>query len=39
VLFVTEAESEMRVRFDRETRVLAGLSHPHIVKVLDYGVW
>jgi hypothetical protein len=32
------AEEEFRLRFDREARALAGLSHPQIVCLHDYGV-
>ena len=32
------AEEEFRLRFDREARALAGLSHPNIVRLHDYGV-
>src|SRR5579864_4541913 len=32
------AEEEFRLRFDREARALAGLSHPQIVRLHDYGV-
>src|SRR5438045_698323 len=32
------AEEEFRQRFDREARALAGLSHPGIVNLYDYGV-
>jgi tRNA A-37 threonylcarbamoyl transferase component Bud32 len=31
-------EEEFRLRFDREARALAGLSHPNIVNLIDYGV-
>jgi serine/threonine protein kinase len=31
-------EEEFRLRFDREARALAGLSHPNIVRLHDYGV-
>ncbi len=29
---------DIRTRFEREARVLAGLSHPHIVGLSDYGI-
>ncbi len=32
------AEGEVRVRFDRERRILAGLAHPHVARMLDGGV-
>jgi serine/threonine protein kinase len=28
---------EFKVRFDREAQVIAAMSHPHILKVFDYG--
>lgn len=34
-----EAANELLVRFEREAKTLAGLSHPNIVKVLEYGDW
>ncbi|MGE0792339.1 MAG: serine/threonine-protein kinase [Sandaracinaceae bacterium] len=29
----------MRERFDREARALNGLDHPHLIKLLDYGLY
>lgn len=34
-----EAADELLVRFEREAKTLAGLSHPNIVKVLEFGEW
>jgi eukaryotic-like serine/threonine-protein kinase len=31
--------TELRARFEREARAAAQLKSPHVVKVLDYGVW
>jgi len=31
-------EQEFRVRFEREARIIAGLRHPNIVELYDYGV-
>jgi len=30
--------AEMRERFEREARALNGLSHPHLIRILDFGV-
>ncbi len=32
------ADDELRGRFEREAKVLASLSHPHIVSLLDFGL-
>ena len=32
------SEPELRLRFDRETGLLAQLNHPNIIRVLDHGV-
>ncbi len=37
--FAADAVDEILLRFEREAKVLAGMSHTHIVKVLDYGDW
>ncbi|MBZ0121294.1 MAG: serine/threonine protein kinase, partial [Sandaracinaceae bacterium] len=29
----------MRKRFEREARTLAAMQHPHIVAIIDYGIW
>jgi serine/threonine-protein kinase len=29
---------ELRVRFEREARVLSALTHPHVVSISDYGI-
>jgi serine/threonine-protein kinase len=33
------AREPLRLRFDREARAMAALSHPGIVAISDYGVW
>lgn len=30
---------EMRTRFEREARALNGLAHPHLIRMLDFGVF
>jgi hypothetical protein len=37
VLHAAQEDETFLIRFEREAKALAHLSHPHIVKVLDYG--
>jgi serine/threonine protein kinase len=37
MLHAIEEDETFLIRFEREAKALAHLSHPHIVKVLDYG--
>ena len=37
MLHATEEDETFLIRFEREAKALAHLSHPYIVKVLDYG--
>ena len=36
---VVGTRAEMRERFEREARALNGLDHPHLIRILDYGVF
>src|SRR5437763_16474747 len=37
-LLHTQVSSEDTVQFQQEARILASLKHPHIVRVLDFGI-